>query len=236
MNRLLLIMAKLPLAGSSKTRLHPVLEPAEAAQLAQCFLLDTADLSRRAALQVQGLQVEVAGSPPEARDEFAALLPDLEFVAQRGDGLNVRLDHVLADGFRRGFDQVVAINADSPSLPDDFIIRAFDYLGQPGVDAVFGPAEDGGYYLIGSKAHHPELVRDVTMSTTTVLADTLRIALGAGIKTALLPPWYDVDEPADLLRLRREIADGIPCGEHTTKFVTTKFVTTELPDPHPESS
>lgn len=228
-------MAKLPLAGTSKTRLHPVLEPADAAELAQCFLLDAADLSRSAAQAVQGLQVKVAGTPPESKDDFAALLPDLGFVAQRGNGLNERLDHVLADGFRRGFDQVVAINADSPSLPVDFVIRAFDYLEQPGIDAVFGPADDGGYYLIGCKTHHRELVRDVTMSTPTVLADTLDIAVKAGIKTALLPPWYDVDEPADLRRLRREIADGTPCGKQTTELLATRFLTTELPDRHPKS-
>jgi glycosyltransferase A (GT-A) superfamily protein (DUF2064 family) len=73
---------------------------------------------------------------------------------------------------------------------------------------VLGPAEDGGYYLIGLKRPAPRLLREVRMSTPTVLADTLAIAAEAGLRVALLPMWYDVDDVASLARLRAELASA----------------------------
>lgn len=145
--------------------------------------------------------------------------PVVRHLDQRGDGLNQRLDSVLADLLEQGFEQVIAINADSPTLPVGLLEQAFSHLDDPNVDVVFGPAEDGGYYLIGCKAHHPALVRNVTMSTPTVLQDSLAIASSEGLQVALLEPWYDVDEPDDLERLRADVEDGLPCGPNTLAFL-----------------
>jgi hypothetical protein len=74
-----------------------------------------------------------------------------------------------------------------------------------GVDAVFGPCHDGGYYLVGMKRPLPALLREVQMSTPTVLADTLAIAQREGVRVALLPPWYDVDTGEELAHLAGEL-------------------------------
>ena len=73
---------------------------------------------------------------------------------------------------------------------------------------MLGPADDGGYYLIGLKRPAPRLLREVRMSTPTVLADTLALAAEEGLRVALLPIWYDVDDVASLERLRDELANA----------------------------
>jgi glycosyltransferase A (GT-A) superfamily protein (DUF2064 family) len=95
------------------------------------------------------------------------------------------------------------MNSDGPTLPPDYIAQAFTLLNN--AEAVFGPSEDGGYYLIGLTQPQPRLVRNVQMSTPTVLQDTLTIAQAEGMSVSLLPRWYDVDTMDDLSRLAFEL-------------------------------
>ena len=76
----------------------------------------------------------------------------------------------------QGYDQVAALNSDSPAIPPGYLTAAFAALDEEETDAVFGPSDDGGYYLIGWKRPYTRLLREVTMSTSHVLADTLAIA------------------------------------------------------------
>jgi glycosyltransferase A (GT-A) superfamily protein (DUF2064 family) len=91
-------------------------------------------------------------------------------------------------------------------LPPTHVAAAFERLDR--AEAVFGPTDDGGYYLVGLTRPRPRLLREVRMSTPTVLRDTLALAQQDGVRTALLPPWYDVDTIADLHRLDAELRDG----------------------------
>jgi uncharacterized protein len=75
---------------------------------------------------------------------------------------------------------------------------------------VFGPADDGGYYLVGLREPQPRLLREVPMSTPTVLADTLALAEKQSLRVALLPGWYDIDSAEDLRRLAAELRDAPP--------------------------
>ncbi len=217
--RAILIMAKQPIAGSSKTRLQPAVSADEAADLARCFLLDAVDCCVEAARRTDGIEVGIAGAPADAEPYFAELAPAAAFTPQVGDDLSQRLDHVLTEAVAGGVDQVVAINSDSPTMPPALLTEAFARLDRPDVDVVLGPAEDGGYYLIGWKKPNGRLVRSVPMSTPTVLADTLEVAADEGLAVELLPAWYDVDEPQDLERLRADLAAGRFCGRHTSRFL-----------------
>uniref|UniRef100_UPI0026367E0D TIGR04282 family arsenosugar biosynthesis glycosyltransferase n=1 Tax=Geobacter sp. TaxID=46610 RepID=UPI0026367E0D len=110
----------------------------------------------------------------------------------------------MAGAFRRAFDRgcrrVAIIGTDSPDLPLAFIGWAYELLADPAVDAVFGPSEDGGYYLLALKRFHPALFAGIPWSTDKVLELSLARAAEAGLATALLPPWYDVDTADDLRR------------------------------------
>ena len=201
----LLVIAKQPAPGQTKTRLTPPLTAEQAAGLYECFLADTLDLVRR----VPGTDRVILYLPADAQAHFATLAPDFELLLQQGAGLGERLDDALASCLRRGYERVAIMNSDSPTLPLTYLARAFEALAD-GADVTLGPSADGGYYLIGVKQPTPRLLREVRMSTPTVLADTLALAAEEGLRVELLPAWYDVDEAADLVRLAGDLAAAPP--------------------------
>jgi hypothetical protein len=200
----LLVVAKQPSPGQTKTRLTPPLTSEQAATLYECFLLDTLDLVRR----VPGVQPVIAYLPREAEEYFARLAPDFQLIPQSGPDLGARLDNALTEYLRRGDRRVAIMNSDGPTLPLTHLMAAFDSLDGD-ADVVLGPADDGGYYLIGLKQPAPRLLREVPMSTNHVAADTLALAAKEGLKVTLLPSWYDVDDVESLERLKAELA-GAP--------------------------
>lgn len=196
--RAVIVMAKRPAPGSTKTRLAPALTLDRAAELYERFLLDTIDMvSAR-----PDCSLHIAVEAPESVDYFESIAPGVPQVMQQGVSLGPRLDTVLRACLADGFDQAIAIGSDSPDLPSGHLDDAFAQLDRSDVDAVFGPTDDGGYYLVGWKQPWSALVVDVQMSTPTVLSDTLAVAERVGARVALAPGWHDVDEPADLDRLR----------------------------------
>ncbi len=207
LGRQLIVMAKQPLAGYTKTRLCPPLTPIQATELYTCFLHDVLAVARRTKMTLPELDLAVAHTPSSATAYFNRLAPDFLAIAQVGDDLSVRLDHVLTSALGHGYGQVIATNSDSPTLPVNLIEQAFHLLDRPDTDVVLGPCDDGGYYLIGVKGKFGAIVRDVEMSTDRVLADTLALAEAAGLCVELLPTWYDVDDVATLARLQRDLAE-----------------------------
>ena len=211
----LLVVGKRPAPGRTKTRLVPPLTPQQAAGLYECFLRDTLDLIRR----VPNVQPAVAYLPAEEESYFARLAPDFERLLQEGDSLGARLDAALTCYLNRGYQQVVIMNSDGPTLPPAHLTAAFDRLAG-GADVVLGPCDDGGYYLIGVKRPVPRLLREVRMSTPNVTADTLKLAAEEGLSVALLPVWYDVDDAATMLRLADELAKApAEVARHTRAFL-----------------
>jgi len=196
--RAVIVMAKRPAAGSTKTRLAPALSLESAAELYERFLLDTIHMISSRTDCTTVIAIEDASSA----DYFTSIAPGVAQVLQLGDSLGPRLDSVLRSCLADGLEQVVAIGSDSPDLPSSHIDEAFDMLDQGEVDVVLGPTDDGGYYLIGWKQPWSPMVVEVEMSTAAVLTDTLAVAERVGARCALAPTWYDVDEPADLARLR----------------------------------
>jgi len=98
--------------------------------------------------------------------------------------------------FARGYRHVFLVGTDVPSLPLTHYRDAVQSLTRH--DLILGPAKDGGYYLIGMTAPHPELFADIPWSTDQVMGLTQQKAAAAGLKTALLPAWSDVDTLDDL--------------------------------------
>jgi rSAM/selenodomain-associated transferase 1 len=210
----LLVVAKRPAPGQTKTRLSPPLSPEQAAGLYECFLRDTLDLMR----QTAGVERRIAYLPEHEEAYFRALAPDFSLLLQQGGDLGQRLDNALTHCLAGGDDKAVIMDSDSPSLPAACLGQAFGALDS--ADVVLGPCEDGGYYLIGLKRPAPRLLREVTMSTAAVLADTLRLAEAEGLRAALLPAWYDVDTAAELSRLQADLP-GLPPerAPHTRRFL-----------------
>ena len=200
MHNALLVVAKQPAPGQTKTRLSPPLKVEEAAELYECFLRDTLDLMRN----VPDVKKTIVHLSEDGHSYFQRLAPDMELMKQRGLSLGERLDNLLSDALSGGAAKAVVMDSDSPTLPAGYLIQAFDQLDT--ADVVLGPTRDGGYYLIGMKKTHSHLLRQVQMSTPHVLEDTLNIAAQTGVKISLLPAWYDVDTVEDLEKLRGEVA------------------------------
>ena len=117
---------------------------------------------------------------------------------------------------------VVLVGADSPTLPVEYVERAFAELER--ADVVLGPATDGGFYLVGCGPARPPLFGGVAWGGASVLIDTIKALADPQWRLSLLPPWYDVDAPADLSMLRGHLAAlrraGVDSGAaHTEEFL-----------------
>jgi len=209
----LIVVAKRPAPGKTKTRLSPPLTPELASALYESFLFDTLDQMR----QVADSHHVIAYL--DEREYFQRLAPDFELIPQEGRDLGERLDNALTFYLSRGYERVVIMDSDSPTLPPDYLSRAFHILSN-GADVVLGPCDDGGYYLIGLKKPTPRLLRDVHMSTPTVAAETIALAKEEGLNLVALPTWYDIDDIASLSRLIKEIEElELVSPTHTCYFL-----------------
>lgn len=198
------VFAKPPLPGLSKTRLSPALGSVGAAALARAFMVDTWSM---------------LGSLPWARPVFATTqeLPadfEQELRAEgseidvwlQGDGdFGARLERILKRGLAEARGAIV-IGSDSPGLPARLLEQANDALRK--ADAVLGPSDDGGFYLIGLNACPDGLLEELPWSRDDTFEKTLARLQSRGLSTAVIDSWFDIDEPADLARLRQRLALG----------------------------
>ena len=199
------VMAKASSPGRTKTRLTPPLSPQEAAELNTTFLKDIADNIALAAAQTP-IATYMAFGPPGSEPFFREHLPPSvgmveAWLGHFGKCLFATVETLLA----RGHASACVLNADSPTLPTAILVELAEVLAAPGDRAVIGPAEDGGYYVLGLKSAHRRLFEDIDWSTERVFDQTLARAAEIGLPVQVLPSWYDIDDVAGLRRLRREL-------------------------------
>jgi rSAM/selenodomain-associated transferase 1 len=205
MRRALAVVAKAPVPGRTKTRLVPPLSADEAAALYRGFLLDTLQLAHSLGWERISL-VHPRGDAPLLR----GLAAGVELLEQPREGLQQALSFAFEHHFAAGFDSVTLIGSDNPTLPVELIQDAQRALAHE-QDLAIGPSLDGGYYLIGMRQPHLGVFDHIDWSTSSVYAQTLERAAGLNLQVHAVPEWYDVDEPADLERLVREL-EGSPAG------------------------
>jgi rSAM/selenodomain-associated transferase 1 len=214
------IMAKAPSAGIVKTRLTPPLTPEEASLLSSCFLRDTVN-------NVQGLfraDGVIVYTPANESSTFVGLTPKgFQLLAQRGESLGDRLLNATSDLLAGGYDSACLINSDSPTLPTAILEAAIETLEPDGDRLVLGPAEDGGYYLIGLKRAHQILFDRIAWSTSEVLAHTIDRARQISLEVVILPSWYDVDDTTTLNRLCTELFLPDGCSRNGHSIYAARF-------------
>jgi uncharacterized protein len=120
----------------------------------------------------------------------------------QGD-LGARMAAAFQNSFDSGIDKVAIIGTDCPDLKAEIMSKAFDELDRS--DLVLGPAQDGGYYLIGLRRSLPELFEGINWGTDEVLAQTRTITQNLGLNIAELPTLTDIDRPEDLFDLDMNI-------------------------------
>ena len=194
------MLAKHWRAGEVKTRLAAAIGAERAAALYREFV---SLLTRR--LASVGDRRALAFSPPDARTAFAELAGSHWQLVEQSEGdLGQRMRRLFEELPVAPDSRVVLIGSDSPTLPVECVNEAFERLHE--VPVVLGPTDDGGYYLVGAMGCVPPIFSGVPWGTAEVWDRTVRLLHDAGTRFATLPPWYDVDDVDDLVRLRDDAA------------------------------
>jgi len=194
--RALLVFAKTPKPGKVKTRLLAAVSAEVAAALHEACIADTLRLVRK----MRGCDAIVfaAGGTryfrelvkKQKRGARVRVLP------QRGEELGVRMGNAFRKCFAMGYREVVVIGTDTPWMGAERVRKAFSELKAN--DVVIGPAEDGGYYLLGMRKFVPEVFRAIPWSTERVLELTLKVIVKGKLRGKLLRRDFDLDRPEDL--------------------------------------
>ena len=200
MKRAIIIMTKVPRAGNVKTRLQKILAPEGCEKLAEAFLKDAVNKAKTVCENVF-----IAFSPPEEIQKLKEILPgESNFVAQTGEDLGAKMFNAFQFVFEQKADSVVMIGTDSPTFPFDFIEQAFEFL-ETNSEIVLGKTEDGGFYLIGQRVLRREIFENVAWSSPQTFEQVFANIQKTGLHLREVPGWYDVDEEADLIKLKNEI-------------------------------
>ena len=199
------VMARAPIAGLCKTRLGRAIGSDAAARLQRAMLLDTLDLlANRTSLGLRLRLVVLAAPENDGPAHLRELAPaSWTVIAQQGADLGERLANGFATLAGAGV-LVCLLGSDSPTLPPEWLVR----LTEAGADedVAVGPCEDGGYYLIGTRAPEPKLFTGIPWSTAGVMDATRSACVLSSRQLVELPSWYDVDDAAAYERLRQELA------------------------------
>ncbi|MDX1951161.1 MAG: TIGR04282 family arsenosugar biosynthesis glycosyltransferase [Verrucomicrobiota bacterium] len=193
------LFLKAPRKGLVKTRLAVTLgdEGAlEAYRVMLDYVLDTLEPFD---------QVELCFTPSNSEQELLLFRRREEWrLADQGEGdLGQRLTNAFARSFDNGSNFAIAIGADSPDMNSEDLRNAMSQLKES--DLVLGPAEDGGYWLVGMRKFEPAIFQGIEWSSPNVLQQTLDIARNYRLKVTLLRTLSDIDTAADWGRFQCSI-------------------------------
>ena len=205
-NTRVLIFMKIPASGLVKTRLACAIGAESALELYVKMVRHTMEMVEKSGFQAN-IFYKGDGNPAE---HFSAFVPSFPAMPQIGTDLGERMANGFRHVFEKGADSAILIGCDIPQLTVEILENANRHLKSN--DIVFGPAEDGGYYLIGfnRETFVPEVFRDIPWGTGTVLTDTLFRTKSLGLNARMVAPLIDIDTGADLDRLYRLWTDDAP--------------------------
>ena len=213
----LAIVSRVP-SKEGKSRLCTVLTPAQREALQWAFL---EDLLEKVSF-IKEVECYLAVTPP---GELNELVKKLEFsgqvLPQSSGDLGQRMHDIALQLFLRGHAPVILIGTDVPLLPPSHIHKAL-YLPEQN-DLVFGPALDGGYYLIGMRKFTARVFKGISWGSDIVLGDTLKMCKENKLSFGLLDSLMDIDRPGDLPALMRQyenkMIDTASIPERTIRFL-----------------
>ena len=202
----LIVFAKNPVPNQVKTRLLPKISPEQAASLYRAFLTDWCETLA----ELSNVDLVVAYTPPGSQPDLQMLIgEDVTYIPQTGTALGARLTSATLWASESGYEKILIVGSDSPTLPLSYILEAVASLDS--CDIVVGPSVDGGYYLIGFSTGCltttvPFIFQEIAWSTADVFQQTVKRIQTVEATLKLLPPWYDVDTPEDLAFLHAHLS------------------------------
>jgi rSAM/selenodomain-associated transferase 1 len=229
------VMAKASHPGRTKTRLVPPLTFEEAAAINTVFLKDAfanvAEAGRHASIRA------FAAYGPIGEEAFfeSLAVPFPSLIAAAFPNFGDCLFASIKAMFAAGCSSACVLNSDTPDLPTEYLVRiARDLTGELN-RVVIGPADDGGYYILGVSRPHRRLFEEVDWSTERVFDQSLERAAELGLEVVTLPVWSDIDEAASLRRFAIGLdevnasRDGRPfAAPHTTAYLRRSLRDTDL--------
>ncbi len=228
----LIVFAKNPIPNQVKTRLLPKLSAEQAALLYRAFLTDWCEKLT----ELSNVDLVVAYTPPGSQPDLQILIgEDVTYIPQIGTDLGTRLTSATQWASENGYEKIVIVGSDSPTLPLSYILEAI--AGLDSRDIAIGPSMDGGYYLIGFSIESlnkivPSIFEEIAWSTPQVFQQTIERIDTVKATLKLLPPWYDVDTPEDLAFLHAHLS-AMQIADATVQAVKTQNILLELLEENP---
>ena len=190
----LIIFAKSPIAGTVKTRLQPKYSAHNAASLQEYFILKTVEMASK----LGHIDIELQCAPDKLHPVFQQCQHTYNITtkSQEGKDLGERMKNALVEALT-DYSEVVVIGTDCPDINPEYLNKAFSKL-ENGVDAVIGPAMDGGYVLLGLRSFSPSLFENIHWGTDQVLSATQQNLRMLNWQWDELDILRDIDTPEDL--------------------------------------
>jgi uncharacterized protein len=210
-----ILFARTPVPGRVKSRLLPRFSPEQACALHCASTNDTAALLAET-LHNAALWLFLSEAPSGNEANGLSLPSQFRCTVQEAGTLGERMGAAFERAFSSGARRVVIFGSDSPTLPRAVPPQAFEALEEP--DMVLGPADDGGYYLIGCRRFDPALFDAVEWSTAQTCVQTFANARKLGYNTTLLQSWFDLDDWSDVERLLASARNGAPLPRFLAAF------------------
>lgn len=185
----LVLFARNPVLGRVKSRLAATVGPEKALDAYRHLL----GLALEAALGCPAVLYLFLSDFVE--EDSAWVPPDVLQRIQQGTSLGQRMSNALTEVLAQGHEKAVLVGCDLPDLTADILGEAFERLDDH--DLVFGPARDGGYYLVGLKEPCPALFDGIDWSTPRVFSQTLEKTKAMGLSAHRLPTLSDIDDESD---------------------------------------
>jgi rSAM/selenodomain-associated transferase 1 len=203
MRPVIILFAKAPIAGRVKTRLAPPLAAERAAELHAAMVAD----------MIERLQQFPEADLELHTDVFTDAWADTRVprALQHEGDLGLKMIQALERALAQGHARAMIVGSDAPALPLEHLRE----LLSAEEDVALGPTDDGGYYAIACRRTHPSMFDGVAWSMPDTRERTIAAARNCGLTVTLGRPWFDVDTPADLERLKT--TPGL--GRHTAKIV-----------------
>jgi hypothetical protein len=217
-------MIRSPELGKVKTRLAADVGDETALKLYLAFIEDSLEM-------LEELNIDVilsVYSNDNNRQIMDHIHKDHKIIDQKGKNLGERQYKSLEEAFKLGYEKVVVMAADCPDLEPDFIEGAFASLNH--CDAVIGPCEDGGYYLLGINREKLDqgIFSDVEWGSDQVMEIIRSNANHLGLVLFELPLWYDIDTYDDLIVMSNRL-EGSSKARNTMQIVPLARKSEDLP-------
>lgn len=216
--RAIILFTRIPIAGQTKTRLMPYFSPKECAELHTCFLRDIAEQCKK----VQA-DIFVCYTPDGNVSRLKKSINErAAYFQQEGDGLGERMSNAISYVLQIGYDSCVLIGADIPEIRAGDFRQAFAVLEK--WDVVFGPAADGGYYLVGMKKLHQKIFEKQKYGRGDVLENAGRLLAEQGLEAGYIRMLHDLDTREDLSGYRERMRKSPELQEtETGKYLLRKL-------------